>query len=594
MSVLVQRSPRRAPPSAPTPIDRGNLFGAATQFWVGSFGGDMPVRVDGGPQASTVSGVVNVMVPGGLATQVSATNASGNYVEWSQAGIDLSRPYSIALRLLRLTSSSSQYDRVFQNLGTGGTSYFGFLLGGSGDGNPNRLYFLSTDSSGVTVETSRAAMTAASTTQFETYVAVLDGANLILYQDGTPVSSVACSTFPDAALLNPIRFGRDGIGTDGAPVQIQFAHIMRGALTPSQVKEYTANPWQVFATPRRRIWVPASAGGAAYTLTAASGSFALTGIAAAPRAGRTLAAATRSYALTGNATGLRAARALGAAVGSFALTGTAAGLAKGSRLSAATGAFTLTGVSSAISFGRRLTAGAGTFILVGTATGLHAGKALLAGTGAFSLAGTAAGLVPARVLAASAGAFSVTGVAVALPRGRALAGGVGTFALTGNAAGVRAARALPAAAGVFTLTGNSANLSALGAFALNAGAGAFALAGPAARLVRTARLTAAPGSGAMTGTAAALRKGYGLLAAQGVVSLSGRDGLFSRTRALPTTSAGYTFTGYPAALTFSGAPAPTVYARIPGDAVPLQRLARAPSIQTTHRPASLSTGRRRN
>lgn len=112
---------------------------------------------------------------------------------------------------------------------------------------------------------------------------------------------------------------------------------------------------------------------------------------------------------------------ISADTGAFTETGVAATLAAGRVLAggAATGAFTLTGVAATLvvaAAGISMTASPGAFIETGVAATLAAGRAL------------AGGAVP--------GAFTQTGVAATLQAARLLAGGAvpGSFALTGAAA----------------------------------------------------------------------------------------------------------------------------------------------------------------
>jgi hypothetical protein len=139
------------------------------------------------------------------------------------------------------------------------------------------------------------------------------------------------------------------------------------------------------------------AAGSTYTLTAATGSFALTGTATGLTAARLLTATSRSYALTGNAAGLLRGVRLTAATGSFALTGTATNFLRAVRLIAGTGAFSLTGQSAGLLRGVRLTAASGTFSFTGNAatltyTPFSGAYTLPVDTGSFSFTGNAATL----------------------------------------------------------------------------------------------------------------------------------------------------------------------------------------------------------
>jgi hypothetical protein len=176
---------------------------------------------------------------------------------------------------------------------------------------------------------------------------------------------------------------------------------------------------------------------------------------------------------------------LSAAPGSFTLSGQAATLSVQRKLAAAAGSFTLAGQSASLSIQRRLTAGAGSFALTGDSATLSVGRRLTTGAGTFTLAGAAASLSIQRRLPAAAGSFALTGQPASMHVGRVLSAGAGAFTLTGQPAALSIQRRLTAGAGVFTLTGMAATLTATGkaSYMLAAGAGSFVLTGCAASLV---------------------------------------------------------------------------------------------------------------
>lgn len=84
----------------------------------------------------------------------------------------------------------------------------------------------------------------------------------------------------------------------------------------------------------------------------------------------TLTAATGSYALAGQSANLLKSRVLVSAVGGYALTGVAAGLARSHKLASATGAYVYTGVAANLlytpsSTAYTLTANTGSYVLAG-------------------------------------------------------------------------------------------------------------------------------------------------------------------------------------------------------------------------------------
>ena len=160
---------------------------------------------------------------------------------------------------------------------------------------------------------------------------------------------------------------------------IGMAYMSLDFLPEVSAAKWLINPWQLFQPVRRRIFVGASTGtGPTYTLTAAQGSFTLTGQAAGLTASRLLTAAQGSYTLTGQAATLKAARLITAAQGSYTLTGQDATLtytpAVTYTLTAAQGAFTLTGQAAGLTAARLLTAEQGTYSLTGIAAGLSVSK----------------------------------------------------------------------------------------------------------------------------------------------------------------------------------------------------------------------------
>lgn len=125
--------------------------------------------------------------------------------------------------------------------------------------------------------------------------------------------------------------------------------------------------------------VAAGGGGPTYTLTAATGSFTLTGQSANLVVSRKLSAATGTYTLTGNAANLVVSRKLVAETGAYTLTGIAANLVytpvSGATytLTAQTGVFTLTGIAAALKVSRKLTAETVAYYFTGNDVGLYPG-----------------------------------------------------------------------------------------------------------------------------------------------------------------------------------------------------------------------------
>lgn len=226
-----------------------------------------------------------------------------------------------------------------------------------------------------------------------------------------------------------------------------------------------------FSKRPKRVFV--SAGGAgSYSLTADSGSYALTGQSVGLLASRTLAAGQGSYALTGQDVALLRLYTLTAAQGSYSLSGQAVALTVSRLLAAGQGSYALTGQAVGLLASRVLAAGQGSYALTGQAVGLVytplGSYSLIADAGSYSLTGQAVGLLASRVLAAEAGSYGLSGQDVGLvytPAGAiyTLTAEAGSYAITGQDISFARTYVLTAAAGSYTLTGRDVTLSYSGA-----------------------------------------------------------------------------------------------------------------------------------
>jgi len=238
---------------------------------------------------------------------------------------------------------------------------------------------------------------------------LVGGTTLYAYCDGVRYSSTTASI--SARASNTLYIGKhpNGFNWPGYTADPAVYDLTKLNLAPDDLAklDYSASRLPPELDPRLRrlrtsVLLGAAAGGTAYTLAAAPGSFALTGRAAATVAARKLPASPGAFTLTGVAASTRASRLLAAATGAFVMAGRAAATLRSRLLAAATGAFSLTGVAAQAARGR----------------------ILLAATGAYNLTGVAARALTARLLGAAAGAFALTGrAALLIQGGRHLAGG---------------------------------------------------------------------------------------------------------------------------------------------------------------------------
>lgn len=179
--------------------------------------------------------------------------------------------------------------------------------------------------------------------------------------------------------------------------------------------------------------------------------------------GATLTADSGTYALTGTAATLKADRKLAADSGSYAITGTDVSLKLGRKLTAESGTYTVNGTAVSLTVGRKLTADSGTYSLTGTDVTLTyspaGGYTLALDSGSYTLTGTAATLKVARTLAADSGTYALTGTDVTLTRGFRITADSGTYTLTGSNVAFARTYCLPADSGTYTLSGSPVSLS---------------------------------------------------------------------------------------------------------------------------------------
>lgn len=253
------------------------------------------------------------------------------------------------------------------------------------------------------------------------------------------------------------------------------------------------------------------------TLTAATGNFTLTGVAAALRKDYILQASTGSFALTGNNATLNysgsppSTYTLSCSVGQFILNGQPATLTYSvpnywtwDRVTGNEGYRIEWGQTSGGPYPNssdNVTNDETITLVLPYRTTWYARVAALVG-------GTPQDWSEEKVftsgipdLNADVGTFTLTGNGANLLRGYTLTASTGAFTLTGNNTNLRIQRTLPAATGSFTLTGNDVNLNKVtsGTYTLVAETGSFALTGVSANLLYNRTLLANVGSFTLTG-----------------------------------------------------------------------------------------------
>jgi hypothetical protein len=85
-----------------------------------------------------------------------------------------------------------------------------------------------------------------------------DGSTVRLYRDATEIASTAFTgTIANNATAYSIGGRSDGAEYMNGLVACTF--LWTRALTPTEIRSVTLNPWQIFRAPSRRLWVPSGA-----------------------------------------------------------------------------------------------------------------------------------------------------------------------------------------------------------------------------------------------------------------------------------------------------------------------------------------------
>lgn len=347
--------------------------------------------------------------------------SSSQYFSLS-AAIATSLPLSVNVWVKPATSS------INQNLTCGGTSGTNNYAWGTAITDANKLQFYASDSAGNFVFIT-------GTTSLSTgtwYMATLvwrSATDYEIYLNGGSEATGSTSRQPNAA-NNRWLFGSsaatpdsffdgsfDEMGAWAKSLSTAEISALYGSGTPASYDNFGSLP---------------SSGS---TLTAAAGTFTLSGQSAGLKVGRKTVAAAGAFTLSGQTAGLKVGRQLAASAGSFALSGQSAGLKSGRMLSIAAGSFTFTGQSAGLKASRNLSAAVGTFTLTGQDAAFDLpGSRITAEAGTFTFTGQPAGLKADRKIAAGTGSFALAGQAAGLLHGFHVTCGVGTFTFTGKSA----------------------------------------------------------------------------------------------------------------------------------------------------------------
>ena len=202
-----------------------------------------------------------------------------------------------------------------------------------------------------------------------------------------------------------------------------------------------------------------AAGATNYTLACDSGTYTITGTAAALEVNYLVTAASGTYAFTGTDVALSYGYSIAAASGSYTFSGTTVALEIGYSLAADSGSYSVTGTVANLERNLLFAADSGSYAITGTDVALNYGTIMAADSGSYSVTGTDAALVTHYVIAADTGAYSVAGTDAALNYGTIMAADSGSYAIAGTDAALLVNYVFAADSGSYSFAGTDVTLT---------------------------------------------------------------------------------------------------------------------------------------
>jgi len=258
------------------------------------------------------------------------------------------------------------------------------------------------------------------------FAAVYYGTSSIdLYLDGKLDNGTTANTAAsgNVTALDNIALGGIKRGTNGYSTGIR-QHLALGfnrALSASEIKSLSANPWQIFKSQQRRIWVGA-AGGTNTAVNPGTGTIAITGYAPS-------VAQTANQAITPN-------------VGNIVITGYTPTISQPQAVNPGVGSLTITGYAPTVTqnVDVPVNPGVGTIAITGYAPTVAqtANQSVLPATGTIAITGysPAVSQTANQAITPDVGTITVTGYAPIVqqaPASQNITPDVGTITITGYA-----------------------------------------------------------------------------------------------------------------------------------------------------------------
>lgn len=339
----------------------------------------------GNPITRGILGEINAASPGIGAAYVGGANSTvvtpmglahagnGSRFIWKN-----SQPIGSAATILLISNArNGGYGaNIFGGIGTTTAGNQLFAFQGPSSGASFRAVIRLADGGGYTSrESASIPSPSADITNLSVWCAVYDGTtNLRLYRNGVDDSGTNINTGASGAAtgLNCFSLGGINRGTDSFAMSGQNQALIvpwNRALSVDEAKSITANPWQIFKAPQRRIFVASAGGGdATATITGVSGSaqvgtvstsgnasVSLPGASGAGSVGNVVASVSAATAITGvngaGSVGTVSASGIGAPDGNVAITGIAGTGQVGTLAASGNGAVSITGIAATGSVG---------------------------------------------------------------------------------------------------------------------------------------------------------------------------------------------------------------------------------------------------
>lgn len=320
-----------------------------------------------------------------------SSSQSLTIADGDQTGLDITGDFSIEFWIKWETDPASATQAVIDKLG--GSPLAGYRVEMAG----NKLNVLIYNGGTLTEIDDADFFSGVSTGEWHHVAVTLDTSalsNSVFYLDGSSTGAVNVSGTNQAPNGSTVEFsiGKTSFNTDYADGRIDDVRIWSDIRTGTEISDNyntelngdeaglvgywklnnslldeTSNNNDLTNNNTVTFVEDPAFGGTDYPLTAAVGSFTLTGFAATLTSARNIIASVGSFTLTGIDAALKRGYGIIAEVGAFTLTGIDAILTSVRTMAAAVGSFTLTGIAAAFKKNITLVAEKGTFSLIGWA-----------------------------------------------------------------------------------------------------------------------------------------------------------------------------------------------------------------------------------